>query len=147
MLTFFKNFARSIQSPLLLAMRLYWGGAFMFAGWGKLHHISGTSDYFATLGIPLPLVNAYLVGLIECIGGLCLMLGLASQIICIPLICVMLGAFLTAHREALMNAWHDPQQFIIQAPFNFLLTALIVFAFGPGKFSVDYLLERFLSKK
>ena len=131
------------QSFLLLAMRLYWGGSFMLSGWGKWHHVSAIGDYFATLGIPFPLVNAYLVSSIECIGGICLLFGLASRLICIPLICVMMGALLTEHRAALLNTLQDPEQLIAQLPFNYLLTALIVFAFGPGKISVDYLIERF----
>ena len=44
----------------------------------------------------------------------------------------LFGAFLTEHREALLNVWNDPQNLIVQLPFNYLLTALIVLAFGPG---------------
>jgi putative oxidoreductase len=130
------------QSILLLAMRLYWGGSLVISGWGKLHHIANVSEYFASLNIPFPMLNAYLVGTIEFVGGICLLIGLASRLISIPLICVLVGALLTEHREALLNAWNDPQTLINQLPFNYLLTALIVFAFGSGKISVDYLIQK-----
>lgn len=114
----------------------------MKTGWGKLHHISQISEYFSSLGIPFPTLNAYLAGSTELICGFCLLIGLASRLISIPLIGVMVVAFLTEHHAALINAWQDPQNFINQLPFNYLLTALIVFAFGPGKISVDFLIQK-----
>jgi putative oxidoreductase len=132
-----------LQAFLLLAMRLYWGGSLMLAGWGKVQHIGSTSDFFASLGIPFAFVNAYLVGYIELVGGACLVLGFASRLVCIPIMCVMLVALLTAHQPALINALQAPKELIAQPPFTYLLTVLIVFAFGPGKISVDYLIERF----
>lgn len=137
-----RSFGTVLQSILLLAMRIYWGGSFLLTGWGKWHNISAISDYFSSLGIPFPTLNAYLVGSIECVGGFCLLIGLASRLASIPLICVMVGALLTEHHEALMNAWNDPQNLITQLPFNYLLTALIVLAFGPGKISVDFLIQK-----
>jgi hypothetical protein len=35
----------------------------------------------------------------------------------------------------------DPDKFVKADPFPFLLTALIVFVYGPGRFSVDALLN------
>lgn len=137
-----RSFGTVLQSILLLAMRIYWGGSFLLTGWGKWHNIPAISDYFSSLGIPFPTFNAYLVGSIECIGGFCLLIGLASRVASIPLICVMVVALLTEHHEALMNAWDDPQNLITQLPFNYLLTTLIVLAFGPGKISVDFLIQK-----
>jgi putative oxidoreductase len=128
-------------------MRLYWGGSLVLTGWGKLHNISAISDYFSNLGIPLPTINAYLVGTIELVGGFCLLTGLASRLAAIPVIGVLIGAFLTEHRAALLNAWNNPQNLITQLPFNYLLTALIVLAFGPGKVSIDYLIQKYFYPK
>lgn len=149
MKTFCENFyasltscGRGFQSILLLAMRLYWGGSLVISGWGKLHNLAGVSEYFASLNIPLPTLNAFLVGSIECFGGFFLLIGLASRLVSLPIIGILIGALLTEHREALINAWQDPQQLINQLPFNYLLTALIIFAFGPGKLSVDFLIQK-----
>jgi len=136
------SFGTVLQSILLLAMRIYWGGSFFLTGWGKWHNISAISDYFSSLNIPFPTLNAYLVGTIECAGGFCLLIGLASRVASIPLICVMVVALLTEHHEALINAWEDPQNLITQLPFNYLLTALIVLAFGPGKISADFFIKK-----
>jgi putative oxidoreductase len=134
--------AEFFQSILLLAMRLYWGGSLVLTGWGKLHSISNVRDYFASLNIPFPLFNAYLVGTIECVCGLCLFLGLASRLVTLPIMGVLIGALVTEHRAALLNVWNNPQSFINQLPFNYLLTAFIVFAFGSGKISFDFLIQR-----
>ncbi len=132
----------SFQSYLLLAMRLYWGYQFSQTGMGKLSNIAAPTAYFESLGIPFAEANAYIVGSFEMIGGLLLILGLGTRLIAIPLIVILCTAYATAHREALLNIFNDPDTFISQSPFNFLFTCLVLFAFGPGKFSLDYLFCR-----
>ena len=122
------------------------GYQFFQGGLGKLTNIPNIAAYFQTLGIPFAEANAYLVGSVEAVGGLFLMLGLASRLVSIPLIITMCTAYATAHREALVNVFHDPDTFISQGPFNFLLMCLLVFAFGPGKFSLDALIKRLRQK-
>lgn len=136
-----------LQSYLLLIMRLYWGYQFFLTGTGKFQNIDNVVQYFDSLNIPFAVASAYTVASIETVGGLALFFGLASRLLCIPLICTLAGAYLTAHREALLNIFNNPDQFISQAPFNFILTSLIVFCFGPGKFSLDNLIEKKMVKK
>ncbi|MCB1119142.1 MAG: DoxX family protein [Chlamydiia bacterium] len=144
-----KNFYQSLigvgfrlQSLILLGIRVYWGYLFYQAGWGKLGNIGGVADFFGSFGIPFPEFNAYLVGYVEAIGGLCLLFGVASRLAAIPLIVTMVVALLTAHWEAVAGVFQDHKEFVNQAPFNFLMASLIVFAFGPGKFAIDTLLEK-----
>lgn len=145
-LTFLNNFFAAIgslfKSPLLLILRLFFGFGFVLAGWGKLQDISKFADTLLTLQIPYPTTMAWLVALTELTCGAFLMLGFLSRIITIPLIIVMSTAYATAHVESIHALTTDPELFVKQAPFNFLLTALIVFAFGPGIFSLDALLLR-----
>jgi hypothetical protein len=47
----------SLQSPFLLAVRLYWGWQFMQTGWGKLSDINKVVGFFTNLGIPAPALN------------------------------------------------------------------------------------------
>ena len=58
----FANAANFLQSPLLLAVRLYWGWQFFQTGWGKLQDIPKVTDFFTSLGLPFPGVTAYVVG-------------------------------------------------------------------------------------
>lgn len=132
----------SLQSPFLLAVRLYWGWQFMQTGWGKLTDIGKVIKFFTDLGIPAPALNAYFISTLEFGGGLLLILGLGSRLIALPLVINMLVAYITADREALFSIFSSPDKFAAAAPFTFLVASLIVLIFGPGKFSADALLAR-----
>lgn len=137
-------FGGLLKSPILLIMRLYWGTLFMFSGWGKLMDIDKFAEGLVHYGFPFEHFFANLAAYTEFFGGICLIGGLASRLVAIPLIIEMSTAYATAHVEALKSFLHDPSLFVAQPPFNFLLTALLVLAFGPGRFSIDYMLEKFL---
>ena len=130
-----------LQSVLLLVLRLYFGYRFFQTGMGKLQNIDNVVKYFTSLGIPFPELNVYLAASTECIGGLLLLVGFASRAIAIPLSFTMIVAYATAHSDALFGIFENSKAFIKQEPFPFLLTALLVLAFGPGKFSIDGLIK------
>lgn len=127
-----------LRDPLLLFVRATWGYFFFRTGMGKLGDLEGTADFFARIGLPLASTNALLVGLLECVGGLLLLLGLGGRTVALLLSGNMLVAYLTAHRAELGSL----QGFVDAEPYPFLLAALLVLAFGPGRFSIDALLRR-----
>ncbi len=137
-----------VSSPLLLAIRLIWGLGFFQAGLGKLQNLERTAGFFASIGIPLPKLNALMAGGTEMVGGILLILGLGGRIAPVPLIFTMLVAFATAERDAIQQAWlqHDLDKLTSAAPFPFLLASLIVLVFGPGKFSLDQVLGSHVRK-
>src|SRR5271167_671643 len=135
----------SLASPLLLAVRLYWGWQFMQTGWGKLTNIGKVIQFFTQLGIPAAALSAYFVSGLEFGGGLLLVLGLGSRLIALPLVIDMLVAYITADREALFSILSNPDKFMGAAPFTFLIASIIVLIFGAGKISVDALLARRMS--
>lgn len=126
-----------LQPVLLLIVRGYWGYSFMLTGWGKLMNLDKTTGFFTELGLPLPKLNAIMAGGTECVGGALLMIGLASRLVSVPLLFTMIVAYATAHKEELGAIFSNPDKFTEAPPFLFLLTCLIVLAFGPGKISVD----------
>jgi len=131
--------ASSLQSPFLLLVRLYWGFQMMQTGWGKLHNLAKVTEFFTSLGIPLPGVNApFIVGL-EFLGGILIMLGLGSRLVALLLTCDMAAAFIAADREALFSIFSDPDKFYAATPYTFLIAFLIVLIFGPGRLSLDAL--------
>lgn len=131
-----------LSSLFLLIIRLYWGWSSFQTGKGKLMNLDRTAGYFESLHIPAPKLNAIAAGSVECVCGLLLLLGLGGRIVPIPLIVVMCVAYATAESEALHAIWTDPDKFTGAAPFLFLLAALIIFFFGPGKLALDTLLAR-----
>ena len=128
----------SLQSPFLLLVRLYWGWQFMQTGWAKVNNIGKVTEFFTTLGIPIPGLNAPFIAGLELGGGILLVLGLASRPIALLLTANMLVAYITADREALFSVISDPDKFYAAAPYTFLIASLIVLIFGPGKLSVDH---------
>ena len=136
-----------LQSPLLLAIRLYWGWQFFQTGKGKLMNLDRTTGFFQSLQIPHPHLDAVMAGSTECFGGLCLLLGLGSRVLTIPLIITMSVAYATAESDALHAIFSDPDKFVTAAPFEFMFAAIIVLVFGPGKFSLDWIIARFVFRK
>jgi putative oxidoreductase len=129
--------ASSLQSPFLLAVRLYWGWQFMQTGWGKLSGIDKVIEFFTSLGIPAPALNAYFVSALEFGGGLLLILGLGARLIAVPMTINMLVAYITADREALFSIFSNPDKFTGATPYTFLFACLLILIFGPGLFSLD----------
>ena len=138
--------ASSLQSPFLVAVRLYWGWQFMQTGWGKLNDSQKVIGFFTHLGIPAPALNAYFISGLEFAGGFFLILGLGSRLIALPLAIDMMVAYIAADREALFSIFSDPDKFTGAAPYTFLVASLIVLIFGPGKASVDAFLTARLSR-
>jgi putative oxidoreductase len=143
----FLRAANGCQSPLLLAVRIYWGLQFWQAGWGKLMDISKVIGYFTSLGVPLPGLNAYFISLLEAGGGILLALGLFSRLIALPLAFDMVVAFVIADREALGAIFSDPDKFYAAAPYTFLFASLLILFFGPGKLSLDTLIVWYRKKR
>jgi putative oxidoreductase len=132
----------NLQSLVLLVIRLYWGWSFFQTGKGKLMNLDKTAGYFASLNIPLPHLQAALAGSVECFGGLLLLVGLWSRLVSIPLIFTMMVAYCTAERAELHAIFSDTDKFTSAAPFLFLYAAVIVLVFGPGKISIDGMMNK-----
>src|SRR5436305_5084972 len=141
----FSRLSSKLQSPFLLAVRLYWGWQFAQSGWGKLHRLDGVTDFFASLNIPFPHANAILVSNLEFFGGILLILGLASKLTGLVLTGNMLVAYITADRQALGSFFSDPGKFYAADPYTFLFASILTLIFGAGLFSVDAILHRLLT--
>ena len=128
------------QSPLLLAVRLYWGFQFAQSGWGKLHRLAGVADFFATLGLPQPHLTALFVSLVELVGGILFALGLGSRVVSLVLFINMTVAYWTADREAFGHFFNAPGKFYAADPYTFWFAALLILIFGPGMLALDSLL-------
>ena len=129
-----------LQCPLLLAIRLYWGWQFFQDGRGKLMNLDKVTQYFASLNIPMPRLNVIMAGSTQMVCGLLLAAGLFSRFASIPLIGVMCVAYATAESDSLHTIFSDPDKFVTRDPFLFLYASVLIFAFGPGRLSLDALI-------
>jgi putative oxidoreductase len=133
-----------LRSPFLLAVRLYWGWQLIQSGWGKLHNLSKVTEFFTSLNLPMPAQMAVFISCVEFFGGIFLAFGLLSRLTALVLTVNMIMAYVTADREALQSIFSDPDKFYAAAPYVFLIASLIILIFGPGKLSLDTILERLL---
>jgi putative oxidoreductase len=131
-----------LQSPFLLAVRLYWGWQFAQTGWGKMHNIAKITALFTTLNIPFPAFNAHFIAGLEFFGGVLLILGLGSRLVGFLLAANMFVAYWTADRDALGSIFSDPGKFYVADPFTFLFASLIVLIFGAGLLSLDRIIAK-----
>jgi putative oxidoreductase len=104
------------------------------------------AEYFQSLGIPFPYQQAILGGTTECLGGLLLVIGLASRLISIPLGIILTVAYMTADIAVVRNIFNDPDKFLGADEFLFLYAIVLVLLFGPGEFSVDRILKGLINK-
>lgn len=128
---------KSAAVPLLL-LRLVLAYGFYGPAKMKWKDINSVIDWFGSIGILAPVFNAYLAAGTEMLGVVLLVLGLGTRLIAIPLVITMLVAIKTVHWangfEAADNGFEIPLYYTIM-----LLTLLV---YGPGKWSVDYLIRR-----
>lgn len=136
------NIANHLQSVFLLAVRLYWGWQFAQSGWGRLHNLGRATEFFASLGLPMPHANAIMISSLELVGGILLAAGLGSRFVSLLLLGDMTVAYLTAEREALKMIFSDPGKFYTADPYTFWFASALILLFGPGLLSLDYLIQK-----
>lgn len=139
----------NLQSLFLLWMRLTWGHQFFLSGTGKLAQMDPVIAYLTTLNIPHSSFHAHLIAYTETLGGIFLCLGFLSRLTAIPLACIMIAALSIAHGENLSHFRFltDPSALVHEAPYPFLITALLVLAFGPGRISIDGWIKRWADRQ
>ena len=140
----FASQLNSLQSPLLLAIRLYWGFQFVQDGWGKLTHLAKVTEFFSSLGLPAPWLAALMVGSVELCGGILFALGIASRLTALVLFVNMTMAYLSVpdDRVNFSHILSKPDDFYQASPYTYWFAALLILILGPGVFAVDWLLQR-----
>lgn len=102
LLSLIKNF--DFLGPV--AIRIYLIPIFWMAGIEKITHIESTAEWFGNpewgLGLPYPVVLAYLSSITEFVGAILLAFGLGVRFITVPLMIIMIVAAVTVHWE---NGW------------------------------------------
>lgn len=138
-----KKIAGYLQWAGPLMARIVVGYTFMLTGWGKLTNLAAITENFKEWGIPFPQILTPFTAGWECFGGLFLILGLMTRISGGALAIVMIVATLAAkasdvHSLEDLLGFEEATYF---AAFTWLAIA------GPGKASLDYLLERRFNKE
>jgi len=137
-----RMFLNKLQSPLLLAIRLYWGWQFAQDGWGKFTHLEHVTDFFTSLNLPDPHATALFVSLVELVGGILFIAGVASRLVSLILFVNMTMAYLSVPDDRI-NFSHilsNPSDFYNATPYTYWFAALLILILGPGLFALDTLI-------
>jgi putative oxidoreductase len=137
-----------------LLLRLMAGGVFFWEGILKFVYANQGVGRFTKLGMPFPGFTAGFVGWLEIIGGLMLLSGLMTRLIAIPFIIEMIVAILSTKISLYLGTYplplpsSLPQVGIwavlheIRSDYAQIMTTAFLLINGPGKWSLDALLQR-----
>jgi putative oxidoreductase len=121
----------------LAILRIVLGIAMAVHGWSKLSGgVDNVGGFFGTLGIPLPGLMAWVVTIVELVGGILLVVGFLTQIAGILIALDMLGVILFAY--LLKGApFIENGAITWEKEAVFGAAALCIALAGPGAWSVD----------
>jgi putative oxidoreductase len=123
----------TLPSAGLLLLRLVVGATFLLHGLDKLTDLTEAERFFAAQSIPIPEVMAPFVAVTETVGGLLLIVGLATPLAAVALAGDMLVALLTTHIDQGFFVADGGMELVLLLGVASLAIALA----GPGRFSVD----------
>jgi putative oxidoreductase len=130
----------SFLAPALIRLTL--GVVFLQSGWGKLQTLDKVTEYFTSLGIPMPGFNARLASSTEFFGGILLLVGLGTRLAALPMGFTMVIAMITAKREE----YDGPLSVLGFSEWAYLVMFLVLALIGPGALSLDALIARRFSR-
>ena len=131
-----KDILVNFQSISLLLARLIVAYGFFQPAKAKWGDINAIAEWFGSMGMPFPTLNAYMAASTEALGVVLLTLGLFTRLISIPLMVVMVVAIMTVHLAHGFEAGNNG----FEIPLYYMLFLFIFLSHGAGKFSLDHLI-------
>jgi len=133
-----QHFRGNGVSVFILVLRLFFGVLFFIHGLGKMMNFSELSvTYPSVLGL-----GSYMTLMITIFCEFCcslfMMAGLLFRIMVLPMIVAMAVAFFDVHDALLPEG---------ELALIYLVVFVILYFIGPGKFSVDYLIDMKFKKE
>lgn len=121
------------QSPIVLVGRILLSIIFILAGFGKITALGGTAGYFGSMGLPMPMVTAVVVALVELLGGIAILVGFQTRIVSYILALFCVATAFVAHFDFAdqMQAINFQKNLAMAGGF------LVLAAYGAGALSVD----------
>jgi putative oxidoreductase len=133
------NFNHNSLNLMFLVLRVTIGAFMLTHGYGKLQTVlaGGEIQFMDPFGLGQA-ASMYLAVFAEFFCSILLILGLATRLATIPLIVTMLVAVLVAHGN-------DPFE-KKELALHYLLVYIVLLVCGAGKYSIDNIISRGLSK-
>jgi len=122
----------------VLVGRILLAVMFVISGYTKLTGFDGTVGYIGSKGLPMPQLLAAVAILIELGGGLAIIIGWKTRWAALAFV-----LFLIVITPIFHNYWAVPAEQMMGQQINFMKNVtilggmLLLFGFGPGRYSVD----------
>jgi uncharacterized membrane protein YphA (DoxX/SURF4 family) len=138
----------------ILYLRLMAGGVFFWEGLLKFVYTNQGIGRFTKLGFPYPDFSATFVACFEIVGGLLMMSGLLTRIVALPFVIEMVVAILSTKISLFLGTSPLPAPpalpkvgfwavlHEIRADYAQIATSTFLLINGPGKWSIDAILQR-----
>ena len=128
----------NISNAAALLGRILLALIFITSGFGKITGFEGTVGYIASKGLPLPQLGAIIAIIVEVGGGILLVIGYKGRWAALALAIFTLAAAIFFHNYwAVEAAEKMGQQINFWKNISMAGGMLMVFAHGPGRYSVD----------
>ena len=131
----------TVTDGVALIARIVMSMMFITSGFGKLMGFGPTVEHIAAKGVPLPEIAAVIAILIELGGGLAVLFGWKTRWAAIAYV-----LFLIVITPIFHNFWTMEGAARMANNINFMKNVtilggfLLLYAFGPGKYSVDMMM-------
>jgi len=129
----FSHLSEYLKSLSLFIARLLVAYGFYEPAMMKWKDIGSVAEWFGSMGIPFPTLNAYMAASTEVAGVVLLTLGLLTRVIALPLIIIMIVAIVTVHLGNGFSAGNNG----FEIPLYYISFLLIFLSNGAGRFSLD----------
>ena len=126
------------RDSVALLGRVLLAAIFIISGWGKITGFSETVDSIADKGLPVPQLLAAISILIELGTGLAIVSGWKTRYAALAMV-----VFLVVITPIFHGFWNVPADQAMMQQINFMKNLsilggmLVLFAWGPGRFSFD----------
>ena len=132
------NIFKTIDDNRAILVRLVTGLVFLTEGIQKylFPQLLGTGR-FLTIGFSNPAFWAYFTGAFEIICGSLILLGFITRLASVPLLIIMITAFITTKWPILMTKGFWPWAHEYRTDFAMTLLLIYLLIYGSGNWSVD----------
>ena len=128
-----------IYSTLILVIRILFGLLFLSHGYTKLMLHASMADLFADpIGLG-SIISFWMVVFAEVVCSFALIFGILQRVVLIPMIITMAVAFFVVHGGDAFAAR--------ELSFVYLIVFIILYITGPGEFSFDSIIGKYLIDK
>jgi putative oxidoreductase len=135
--------AKTFADELILSARFLLVLLFLIFGWQKITDYAGTVAYMAQTGAPAPGISAIIAIIMELFVSAAIVLGIFTRPLALLLMAYTLGTGIIGHHYWTMTGMEQYENMInFYKNVSIMGGLLLLYVTGPGKYSIDHLLQR-----